>query len=71
VAALLGLTGDRDLENLSGHPSHLREDERRGTAVVMEVRRLQHVLNKALAPIQQLLYDDVVVHAAFRAMGLE
>jgi hypothetical protein len=59
---LLRFQGDLRLENVSRDRVQLRENRQRGTSNVVEVGRLQNALDNALAPIQQLLYDELVVH---------
>jgi len=59
---LLGLEIDLGLEKVSGYLAHLREDGQGSRRDAVEVCGLQDILNKTFAPLEQVLYDEVMVH---------
>jgi hypothetical protein len=62
ASALLGLPRHFGLEDVPDDLSHLRGEGQRGAGDAVEVGRLQKALDKAFAPLQQRLDDDIVVH---------
>ena len=59
---LLRLQSHLGLENRPRHFSELREDGQRCRGHVVEVWGLQDLLDKTFAPIEELVYDELVVH---------
>jgi hypothetical protein len=58
----LGLQLNFGLEQGASHVTNVRQDGQGSRRDAMELDGLQDMLKKTFAPIEELLYDEVMVH---------
>jgi hypothetical protein len=62
MPALLGLQLNFGLEHGASYVTHVLPDGQGRRRDAVELYGLQDLLNKTFAPIEELLYDEVMVH---------